>query len=68
MTLAENAGFDVLPTVDKGLPHQQNISGRKIALLVIRARSNEIEDLQPHVPKCLEALQSIKPGEVVRVP
>src|SRR3954462_13136653 len=67
LTLAEAAGFDVLLTVDKGLPHQQNLSDRVISLLVVRAHSNEIEDLLPHVPACLEALRSIKPGQVVRV-
>src|SRR4051812_10381901 len=58
LTLAEAAGFDVLLTVDKGLPHQQNLSDRVISLLVVRAHSNEIEDLLPHVPACLEALRS----------
>ncbi len=51
LTRAEHApGFDVLLTVDKNLSYQQNISDRNIALLIIRARSNEIEDLLPHIP------------------
>ena len=67
LTLAEAAGFDVLLTVDKGFPHQQNLSDRVISLSIVRAHSNEIEDLLPHVPACLEALRSIQPGQVVRV-
>jgi predicted nuclease of predicted toxin-antitoxin system len=67
LTLAEQAGFEVLLTVDKGIQHQQNLIGRKIALLIVRARSNDIDDLLPHVPDCLAALRFIKPGEVVRV-
>jgi hypothetical protein len=67
LTLAEQAGFDVLLTVDKGMQYQQNLSGRKIAVLVIRARSNDIEDLLPHVPGCLSVLISIKPGQFVRI-
>jgi hypothetical protein len=67
LMLAEQAGFDVLLTVDKGMPHQQNLSSRKIALLIVRSRSNEIDDLLPYVPACLQALQSIKAGELVWV-
>ena len=67
LTLAEQAGFEVLLTVDKGIQHQQNLICRKVAFLIVRARSNDIDDLLPHVPDCLAALRFIKPGEVVRV-
>jgi hypothetical protein len=67
LTLAEQAGFDVLLTVDKGMQHQQNLIGRRIAVLVIRARSNNIQDLLPHIPACLQALESIQPGQLIRV-
>ncbi|MGH9651903.1 MAG: hypothetical protein ACRD6B_00330 [Bryobacteraceae bacterium] len=36
LLLAEDARFDVLLTVDRGIRHQQNLSGRKIALLIAR--------------------------------
>jgi hypothetical protein len=67
LVLAERARFDVLLTVDRGIARQQKMSGRNIALLVLHVISNEIDDLLAHVPACLEALRSIKPGEVVRV-
>ncbi len=67
LALAERAGFDVLLTVDKGIVHQQNLLNREIALLVVRARSNELEDLLPHLPACLAALKSIEPGQIVRI-
>ena len=67
LTLAEQAGFDVLVTVDKNIPAQQNLKGRAIALLILRARSNRLPDLLPFLPACLNALASIKPGEVVRI-
>jgi hypothetical protein len=35
LTAAEQAGFDVLLTTDKNLIHQQNLSGRKIAIVVL---------------------------------
>ena len=66
LSLAEGK-FDVLITVDKSLKHQQNISDRKIAILVIRAASNDIDDIRPHFPKMLVVLQSVMPGQIVEV-
>ncbi len=67
LKLAEEAGFRVLITVDRNIPHQQNFQIRSIALIFVKVQSNRLKDLLPHVPACLEALRSIKPGEVVRV-
>jgi len=64
---AEIAGYDVLLTIDQGFAHQQNLAGRQIGLLVLVARSNQIEDLAPLVPSALAALDAIQPGSVVRV-
>ena len=33
---AEGAGYSVFLTTDQGIPHQQNLLGRSIAVLVIR--------------------------------
>jgi predicted nuclease of predicted toxin-antitoxin system len=63
---AEN-DFDVLITIDQNIPHQQNMAGRRLAILIIRPVSNDIDDIRPHVPQALVALQLIKPGQVVQV-
>jgi len=62
-----DASFDVVVTIDRNLRYQQNLTGRKIALLIVRARSNRVVDLEPHFPACAEALQTIQPGTVVEV-
>ena len=59
--------FDVLITVDKSLKHQQNITNRRIAILVIRTASNDIDDIRPHSPEMLAALKLIKPGQIIEV-
>lgn len=59
--------FQVLVTLDKGLPYQQNLAKTNISVLLIRARSNRIDDVLPHIPDCLAALRSIGPGQVVYV-
>ncbi len=56
--------FDIFITLDKGLPFQQNLSNLKIAILVVRAKTNQMMDVLPHVPECLAVLNSLKPGEV----
>jgi hypothetical protein len=67
LSLAEAAGFDLFFTMDKGLQYQQNLTGRSIAVLIIRARSNRLEDLLPHLEACRSIMSSIRPGQVIRV-
>ena len=37
LSLAEAAGFAVFLTMDRGLQYEQNLTGRNIAILVIRS-------------------------------
>jgi predicted nuclease of predicted toxin-antitoxin system len=66
LSLAENAGFNLFVTIDKGLQYQQNLTGRRIAILIIRAKSNRLVDLLPQVEACRSIMSSIRPGEVIR--
>jgi predicted nuclease of predicted toxin-antitoxin system len=59
--------FDVLVTVDKSIPDQQNVASLGIAVLILRAKTNKYRDLKPLVPQILTELDQIKPGEVVVV-
>lgn len=67
LALAEGSGWEVLLTMDRGIPYQQNLTQRGISLVIIRARSNRISDLLPRVNSVLAVLRSIKPGETVQV-
>jgi hypothetical protein len=62
-----DASFDVVVTLDRNLRYQQNLTGRRIALLIVRASSNRVVDLQPHFSACAETLLTIQPGTVVEV-
>jgi predicted nuclease of predicted toxin-antitoxin system len=42
---AEAAGYEVLITVDQGIPHQQPLAGRKLSIVVVRCKTNQLEDL-----------------------
>lgn len=59
--------FDVSVTIDQSLPYQQDLTSRNISLLVLTAKTNQIEDLVPLIPAALLALESVQPGTVVRV-
>ena len=62
-----SAGFEVLVTVDQGLPYQQNIAASSIALIVLQGASNKFEDLLPLVPSLRQALSSARSGDVLRI-
>jgi hypothetical protein len=60
--------LNTLLTLGRNLPCQQNLNTKKrIAVLIVRARSNRIQDLLPVIPKGLTALDSIQPRQVIRV-
>jgi hypothetical protein len=61
LSLAEDQ-FDVLLTLDKNIPYQHDLKLGRIAILIVRAPSNRVQDLLPVIPDCLVALQSIEPG------
>lgn len=63
---AEHAGYDVLLTVDHGMPHQQ-AAGRRLSILLIHPRTNQLEDLLPLVDAVLRALETIREGQAVVV-
>ena len=67
LSLAESAGFDLFLTMDKGLQYQQNLAGHRIAIVVIRARSNRLVDILPHLEAFRSIMTSLRPGEVMRV-
>ena len=66
LAAAERQGFQVFLTLDKGIAYQQNLAGRAIAIIVIRAKSNRLEDLLPHVDACIARLTTA-PGQVAVV-
>jgi len=62
---AEDAGYDVLLTGDLSLEYQQNITGRKIAIVSLSANSWRI--VQNHIPDIAGAIATARPGSFSRV-
>lgn len=62
---AEDAGFDVLVTPDKNIHYQQNLTVRKIALVVLGNPQWPV--LRLHVERVVVAVNAAKPGSYAEV-
>ena len=56
--------FDVFATVDRNLSYQQDLRGISIAVIILVSKTNRLADLKTLVPDLLEAIRSVRPGEV----
>jgi predicted nuclease of predicted toxin-antitoxin system len=65
VTAAEKAGFDVLLTADKNLRYQQNLLGRRIAILVLP--TNKLKVLLRITAAIRVKLDVLKPGEYFEI-
>jgi hypothetical protein len=57
---AEGSGIDVLLTGDQGLAYEQNLIGRRLAIVALSAIQLPI--LQQNLPKIVAAIDSAAPG------
>lgn len=64
--IAEDQGYEVLITTDQSMPLQQNMTGRRIAIVVVG--ENKWPILQQHVAEITAALEGLEPGDVKEVP
>ena len=53
--------------MDRKLERQHDLTKCPFGVVVIRARSNQMQDLLPLVDALLEAVTTVKPGQVARV-
>jgi hypothetical protein len=65
LTVAEAAGFEVLVTTDRNLPYQQNLAGRKIAIVVLGKGRWSVIKL--HVAEVVAAVNAATPGSYALV-
>jgi hypothetical protein len=62
---AEAAGFEVFLTADKNLRYQQNLAGRRIAIVVIGNAQWRV--LQHYVERVVSAVDAATPGSYAEV-
>ena len=66
LALAEKE-FDVFITVDRNISTQQDLTKFKIPVLLLRARTNRLEDIRPLVPGLLKTLDRATAGTLTTV-
>ncbi len=66
LALAEKE-FDVFITVDRKLATQQGLTKFKIAVALLRARTNRLEDIRPLVPELLKKLSRASAGVLTMI-
>jgi hypothetical protein len=65
LTVAETEGFEVLVTTDRNLRYQQNLAGRKIAIVVLGKGRWTI--IKPHVAEVVAAVNAATPGSFAEI-
>jgi hypothetical protein len=65
LTAAEHAGHEVFLTADKNLRYQQNLDGRKIALVVLGQSPWPL--VRQHIPDIIAAVNAATPGSYAEV-
>jgi hypothetical protein len=63
---AEAAGFNLIITTDQSLRYQQNLAGRKIAIIVLMAANWPLR-IQPSVQLVREAVAKIAPSAYIEI-
>ena len=59
--------FDVFITADQNLQYQQNLQSAQLGIVVLVASNTRLETLLPLIPNVQTTLQTIQPGDVVRI-
>lgn len=62
ITAAESARFDVLMTSDQNIQHQQNLSGRNLAFIILGSNIWPVVRSYRHAIE--EAVQKVTPGSL----
>ena len=62
---AAEASFDVFITTDQNLRYQQNLTGRRLAIVVLMTTS--WPQIEKHKDKVIAALKTVKAGDFIEI-
>ncbi|MBA3768429.1 MAG: hypothetical protein H0W99_15905 [Acidobacteria bacterium] len=66
LTRAESNGFDALITTDQNLPYQQDLTGRKISVVVLLTTS--WPRIKNYIALVTQAIDNLQPGSYEEIP
>jgi hypothetical protein len=64
---AANAGIDAVLTKDANVQYEQNLVNLPVAVMILHAVTNDIDDIRPLVPALFAALTNLPPKQVTHV-
>jgi len=65
---AASAEFAALVTKDANLQYEQNLANLPVAVVVLHAPSNDINDIRPLIPTLLKVLTDLPAKQITDVP
>ncbi len=65
LTVAEEAGFDLLLSTDKNIQYQQNLKGRRIAIVILG--NSQRPAVHRYIDRVVAAVNAAKPGSYTEV-
>jgi predicted nuclease of predicted toxin-antitoxin system len=64
---ASAADFDAVLTKDANVQYEQNLVNLPVAVVILHATTNDIDDIRPLIPALLAALTNLPPRQVTHV-
>jgi hypothetical protein len=65
LDVAEEAGFDLLLSTDKNIRYQQNLKGRRIAIVILG--NSQRPAVHRHIERVIAAVNAATPGSYTEV-
>jgi hypothetical protein len=65
LRVAEEAGFDLLLSTDKNIRYQQNLTGRRIAIVILG--NPQRPAVHRHIDLVIDAVNAATPGSYIEV-
>jgi predicted nuclease of predicted toxin-antitoxin system len=65
LATAETAGYDLLVTTDQNLRYQQNLTGRRLAILVLRTTS--WHRIRQHIDRVQSTIDAMSEGSYLEI-
>jgi hypothetical protein len=65
LSAAEAAGFDLLLTTDRNMQYQQNLTGRRISVVILNRQ--QWPQLRSHVQLVVDAVRAARPGSFAEI-
>ena len=67
LKVAGETEFEVVITKDSGVEYEQHLAALPLAVLVLRTKTNKLDDILPLLPLILSSLTTIQPRSLVNI-